>query len=71
MKRKVTCLLAVAAQIVAGLLLVLGALLYLPLAMVVSAIRAGLQKMAGKTSAASHESAINSSPVSLTANHPD
>ena len=71
MKRKVTCLLAVAAQIVAGLLLVLCALLYLPLALVASAIRAGLQKVAGHTNAASHETAVHSSPVSLTANQPD
>lgn len=71
MKRKVTCLMAVLAQIVAGLLFLLCALLYLPLALVAKVIRTGIRKIAGKTEEASHEPSISASPVSLTSNHPE
>ena len=71
MKRKVTCLAAVSAQIVAGLLFLLCALLYLPLALVAKVMRAGVRKIVGKTKEASHEPSISVSPVSLTTNHPE
>lgn len=66
MKRKVTCLVAVAAQIVAGLSFLLCALLYLPLALVAKVLRAGIQKIVGKTE---EEPAISVSPISLTTSH--
>ena len=69
MKRKVTYMVAVSAQIVAGLLLLLCALLYLPLALVASAIRAGARKVVGRTAETSQEPGISVSTASLTSNH--
>lgn len=69
MKRKVTCLIAVSAQIVAALLFLICALLYLPFALVAEVIRAGIRKIVGKTEEASHEPSISVSPASLTTNH--
>lgn len=71
MKRKVTCLITVSAQIVAGLLFLLCALLYLPLALIASVVWAAIRKIGGRANAASHETPNSASPVSLIANHPE